>query len=238
MYVPKVYRDDGGDRQVIADGGSMAVQSGGAIDIESGGSLKFAGTALTPTAAEVNILHGATVTTDEINLLDLSAVGALVKIKKIHVTASDGTEQDSTFDLPAHAIVLDAFVNVTTAESTGTTKTLDVGLLSSESGGDADGFLDGVSTAATGLVRGALSITKTVGTNETYISAVANTFGALLQEVVYELGTDTAGDTGFCTVTGKKHLSDSVTAKSVSYTAGSAQTEFVGDIFIVYIELA
>ena len=54
-YQPKVYREQGGDRQVIASGGSLDVESGGEIDIESGGSLKLAGTAINATAAEINM---------------------------------------------------------------------------------------------------------------------------------------------------------------------------------------
>jgi len=55
-YGPKVYRTDGGDKQVIASGGTMAVESGGIVDVESGGYLKLAGTAVTSTAAELNKL--------------------------------------------------------------------------------------------------------------------------------------------------------------------------------------
>ncbi len=183
---------------------------------DSSGNLYQAGTQITSSAAELN-------------LNDLSAVGALVKVKKIAITASDGTEQDSGWDLPSKAIVLDVFLEVTTAESTGTTKTLDVGLLSSETGGDADGFLDGVSTASTGLVRGVATITA--GANENYFSST--TRGVLLASLTP--GSDAATDVG--TYYEKYHLSDSVTAKSVSYTAGSAQTEFAGNIYIVYIEL-
>lgn len=58
-YGPKVYRQQGGDRQVVASGGSLDVESGGEIDIESGGSLKLAGTAISATAAEINLLDGA-----------------------------------------------------------------------------------------------------------------------------------------------------------------------------------
>jgi hypothetical protein len=54
-YQPKVYREQGGDRQVIASGGSLDVESGGEIDIESGGSLKLAGVAVIAGAAELNI---------------------------------------------------------------------------------------------------------------------------------------------------------------------------------------
>lgn len=53
-YQPKVYREQGGDRQVVKSGGALDVESGGEIDIESGGSLKLAGTALAATAAELN----------------------------------------------------------------------------------------------------------------------------------------------------------------------------------------
>jgi len=47
-YGPKVYKTDGGDKQVIA--------SGGTIDVESGGILAIAGTTVTATAAELNKL--------------------------------------------------------------------------------------------------------------------------------------------------------------------------------------
>ncbi|MHC1623711.1 MAG: hypothetical protein ACXQTR_03880 [Candidatus Methanospirareceae archaeon] len=53
-YLPKVYREQGGARQVIASGGSLDVESGGELDIESGGSLKLAGTAIAATAGEIN----------------------------------------------------------------------------------------------------------------------------------------------------------------------------------------
>jgi len=53
-YQPKTYREQGGDRFVIASGGSTDVESGGEIDIESGGALKLAGTAIAATAAEIN----------------------------------------------------------------------------------------------------------------------------------------------------------------------------------------
>ena len=54
-YQPKVYREQGGDRQVVASGGSCDVESGGEIDIESGGSLKIAGVAISGTAEQLNI---------------------------------------------------------------------------------------------------------------------------------------------------------------------------------------
>lgn len=58
-YQPKTYRELGGDRFVVADGGSLDVESSGELDIESGGSLKIAGTAVTATAAELNQIDGS-----------------------------------------------------------------------------------------------------------------------------------------------------------------------------------
>jgi hypothetical protein len=58
-YQPKVYREQGAERMVVASGGSFDIESGGEIDIESGGSLKIAGTAVTAKAGEINALTGA-----------------------------------------------------------------------------------------------------------------------------------------------------------------------------------
>jgi len=183
-------------------------------------ALEIGGTAVTSTAAEIN------------QVADLSARGALVRCATASISsAPTGSEQDAGIDLPAKAVVLDVLVDVTAAEVTGGTKTMNVGLLSSESGGDADGFLVGVSCASTGLKRGVATVTA--GGSETYLSAT--TRGALLGSFV--AGSDSAGDVG--TVYERPHLSDSVTAKSVSYTAGDSDwVEFRGTIVVLYVEVA
>lgn len=67
------------------------------------------------------------------------------------------TETDVGFELPTNAVVLpEVFVLVRTAEATGTTKTLDIGTLTADSG-DPDGFADGVSVAATGMKKASLA---------------------------------------------------------------------------------
>ena len=183
-------------------------------------ALEIGGTAVTSTAAEIN------------QVADLSARGALVRCATASISsAPTGSEQDAGIDLPAKAVVLDVFLDVTAAEVTGGTKTMNVGLLSSESGGDADGFLVGVSCASTGLKRGVATVTA--GGSETYLSAT--TRGALLGSFV--AGADSAGDVG--TVYERPHLSDSVTAKSISYTAGDSDwVEFRGTIVVLYVEVA
>lgn len=183
-------------------------------------SVEIGGTAVTSTAAELN------------EVADLSARGALVKTRVISISsAPTGAEQDTTVNLPAKAVVLDVLLDVTTAEVTGGTPTMSVGLLSSESGGDADGFLVGVSCASTGLKRGVATVTA--GSNEAYLSAT--TRGVLLGS--FTAGSDAATDVG--TVYERPHLSDSVTAKSITYTAGSNDwVEFRGSIIVVYVEVA
>jgi len=130
--------------------------------------------------------------------------------------APTGSEQDTGIDLPAKCIVRDVFVDVTTAETTGATKTMNVGLLASESGGDADGFLVGISFVAAGLKKGTL------------ISS-GQTLGALLR----------VDESGSAALVPEPHLSDAVTAKSISFTAGSADwVEARGAIYVVIEEIA
>lgn len=157
---------------------------------------------------------------------------ARLRWKKIHITAAAGTsENDTAYDLPAGAVLERVLLEVKTAEATGSTKTIDVGLLSSESGGDADGFLDGISTAATGIIQPKWN--QTVGSNNTYLGAAStHTRGALLTELLIAGNDVTSGGDGFAAA--KAHVTSSVTAKSVTWTAGSAQTEFDGYLWLGY----
>jgi hypothetical protein len=188
---------------------------------------------LNASTAELNTLVGVTATASELNLSDLSAVGALVKVKKLAISATPtGAEQDTGWDLPANAIVLDQFLQVTTAEATGADKTMDIGLKSGEAGGDADGFADGLDCSALGLVRP--GVVQIAGANETYVSDF--TRGAFLRNGTPVAGSNVAGDEGVYYE--KPHLSTSVTARSVTYTAKSADwAEFRGAIYLLYIEL-
>lgn len=151
------------------------------------------------------------------------------KVAVVRFKYSDGTtETDTGFDLPANALVREVFGNVLTAEATGTTKTVDVGLLSSESGGDADGFVVGLVVSATGTVSP--TNTNTTGANNTYLSATKH--GVLLADRI--LGEDVAaGGDGY--VSRKPFHTSSVTAKSISITPASNNfAELVLDVYIVY----
>jgi hypothetical protein len=153
-----------------------------------------------------------------------------LRIKKIAFDKQT-SESDTGWDLPDDSIVLDVIIEVVTNAAGAS---IDVGLLSSESGGDPDGFLDGASLANAISLGGAYSVTKTTGSNENYISAVTRTIGELLCDHEEELGSDNATDHGFANATRKHHVAASVTAKSVTFTTSNHTV--TGYIYIIYID--
>jgi hypothetical protein len=172
--------------------------------------------------------------TDNVLGLDLGSTTVKVRdyVKRIPITSAASTaEQDTGYDIPALARVRDITVLVQTASSAAST--LQVGLLSSSSGGDADGFLNGVSTTGTGLKAGGQT-TSTSGANGIFL--VSNTYGVLLSTFTSgSTGTGTLGDCGLFVK--KDHRSDSVTAKSITWTSNSTSTSLVADIFVHLTEL-
>ena len=115
-YLPKVYREQGGDRQVIASGGSLDVESGGEIDIESGGSLKLAGTAINATAAEINMAADISANVEVVtaaNVIDAAESG-----KTFFLDAAAGFK--STLPAPAAGLRF-TFIVKTTPTSNGYT---------------------------------------------------------------------------------------------------------------------
>lgn len=154
-----------------------------------------------------------TATVEELNALDLNTAGAVDKIAKIEITApSDNLETSTGFILPDKAIVKDIFLDVITAEVTGTTKTLNIGTDSTDSG-DADGYLAGISVSTTGLKKGT-------------VANGAVTFGALLLTSLD--GTSSV-----------KEPDISSGGKEITFTAASSNfAELVANIFVVYTEVA
>lgn len=113
-----------------------------------------------------------------------------------HVTvpinfANGTTEFATNFTFPATAVVFDTYVNVRTAEATGTTKTIQIGTATADSG-VPNAFLDGLDVSATGM--------------RTYINAgpVAITVGAspfAYTAVNPQVVTVTGGTTSAITLT-------------------------------------
>lgn len=161
--------------------------------------------------------------------INYALAGATADWRRTHVQAadlSDASEVDTGLTLPDNSIVLPSVViEVVTAEATATTKTIDVGLLSTETNGDADGFLSGADVSATGYVLPGL--TETAGGTETHISAV--TYGALIAD--FELGSNTAGDHGY--IHPHPHVIDG-DAQSVSVTFGDSAGASELDAFVYF----
>ena len=128
---------------------------------------------------------------------------------KIPFTKKNG-ESDTNIDLVAGMVVSGCKCLVVTAAS----GTIDVGLLSSEAGGDADGFLDGMDTTTAGLISEAITFTN--GTNNHYIAAATDvTRGELLHA---QLASHTKAD--FIGVDASQHEDGSIFA--VAYTVAAA----------------
>ena len=146
--------------------GNAVVPTGKSLDIESGGSLKIAGTAVTSSAAELNILDGVTAAAADINkLASISGTPVVAKRGNFAETTGAGT-YTWAMTLPANAVLLDIIVHATSLWTATTSATLIVG-----DGGDADGFFAGVDLKATDLLAGeSLSFAQAGGKEGAYIA--------------------------------------------------------------------
>jgi len=129
--------------------------------------------------------------------------------------AKSTAEVETDYDLPEGAVILGMpFIEVTTAVASGT---IDVGIESSEAGGDADGFLDAVSCAAEGKIQ---AITWDASAD------ADNTIGLLISNAM--LG----GSSNYGRIP-VQYVGDG-TATSISYT--TSDHDIAGNIHIMYIE--
>lgn len=141
-----------------------------------------------------------------------------VKLAKVRLPiVAATTEQDTGFDLPLKGVVMDCWLDVRTFEATGATKTVDLGLLTGESGGDPDGFIDG------------LSVATSAGIKQPVLTKSAETVGALLKYTITDNGSATHPQRQWHVLNG--------TAKSLTYTLGANDfAELVCDAVIVYMD--
>jgi len=161
-------------------------------------------------------------TTNFPNGISVSNKGSAIRSKLVEkslvipIKFGDGTTETATgFILPTNCIVKpEIVINVRVAEATGGTKTIDFGTDSGDSG-DADGFANGVSVAATGLVK-------------TTIVDGGVTLGAKL---FVESGTG-------ADVANAPEIDVSQGGKELTWTPGSNDfAELDADIIITYMEI-
>jgi len=88
------------------------------------------------------------------------------------VATANGSQIDTGISLDGISQVFAAFVKINTAEATGTTKTLDIGVF----GGTDDAFLAAVDCSATGVKGTPVALVQDTSTNNTigYTFSAAN----------------------------------------------------------------
>ena len=139
---------------------------------------------------------------------------------------SDNTETDTGIDLPANLLIKDAFIKVTTIDAT---ETISAGILSSESGGDADGFVLGTSVATAGYVNQFGVVTG--GANIDYVVVTAGKGDLLKQSIA---GADAVATVGG--VQPRYYVTDG-TAKSITYTGSAGSDTAAGYLVFLFSRL-
>lgn len=133
------------------------------------------------------------------------------QVAKIPFSVADSAatvEEDTGLDLPVDSIVLPTPAILVTAIDA--TETLDVGTLSTEAGGDPNGFLAAVALGVLGAVKGSLIST-------------GQTLGALLA----------ADESGAGVLVPESHVVVSTT-RSISYTSTAGSDTYKGYILLPY----
>jgi len=140
----------------------------------------------------------------------------------IWFSASSAVETDTGIDFLPYTLIHDVLVDVTIVDAG---EDLDVGLLSSGTGGDADGFRDAVSVATLGFVADTGVITAGDSIDYTAVS----TYGALLYTAITGTGTYTTE----YTQGGRSYLGHVVTGANtgaLTYTGSSGSDTAAGFI--------
>lgn len=139
-------------------------------------------------------------------------------------SASDNDETDTEVDLPYNVVIYDAAVEVVTADAT---ETLNIGLLSSESGGDADGILASVPMTTAGYLP---AFDTVAGANQSYVYRAW--WGALMGSPV--VGTDSSEETYYGISHVEGHRTAYGYANSVTYTGSSGSDTAAGYIYLYF----
>jgi len=154
-----------------------------------------------------------------------------------HADSTAATEQDTGFDLPTDCMVspdgLGLYINTVDA-----TETIDVGILSTEANGDANGFIAVGSVATAGAVQAEVGFT--VGTNSVVIDLTGGdaefTYGALMCAAASidakAEGTDVDTEANGIALL-KRYRCDG-TAVSISYTTTAGSDTCDGFIVVPY----
>lgn len=139
---------------------------------------------------------------------------------------SDNAETDTGVDFDYDTKILDVVVEVVTIDAT---ETISIGLLSSETSGDADGLRAGVAVGVAGYIADTGVITN--GSTSDYFAAT--TYGALLVTAI--TGSDGAATSGGVSWIG--HTVVSANAKSLTYTGSAGSDTAAGYIHYDFVRV-
>lgn len=220
---PTIYTD--------AQGTTLTETAGVAVLTFTNGVVRF-WTASTVTALDMS---GITADGRTFNVNSITSSQHMIAINPLNTQqllvipfgVSDNTETDTGIDLPSNCLIspLDIKLRVTTTDAT---ETIDVGILSSEANGDANGFITAASVANSGFVELLPQITG--GTNIDYVGT---------RYVGDLLATSIAGADAVATVGGftyKVYRTDG-TAKSITYTGSAGTDTAAGYIYLSFTRL-
>lgn len=183
--------------------GTSSSCSFSALDLNFAEAALLSG--LTVNAALLNQLTDLTATGAELNGLDLSVVGAVAKTKMLPFTTTAGTTAVSTgFTFPTKAVLLNAFIDCTTADSG---KTLSVG----DGAGSANEFLATITIGSTGVKVPSLA-------------AGSVTLGSSLIETVTDSGSATHSARKWASVGG---VAVSYKTSAAATTAGNIFLQYI-----------
>lgn len=160
--------------------------------------------------------------------IDLSDKKQVAVIPFDRADYTDNVEFDTGFDLPTNAAVQHDGIGVhMVTKDDG--ETIDVGLLASESGGDANGFIATLSVGSAGFWPA--KQTTATDTGQRWFSA--NTLGVLLSDFLAGASGSGASELNSGVFNPFPHVGDG-TAKSISYTLTTGATEAAGYLMIPY----
>lgn len=133
--------------------------------------------------------------------------------------SANTSETDTGLDFPLNTLIYKLAVEVVTVDAT---ETMDVGLLSTETAGDADGLLAAVDVATAAFIT---PFVITDGSNEDFVASPY--YGALMG--LGSAGTDVANDFG--QGGGAGHIVSGSNAQSLTYTHSAGSDTAAGYIY-------
>ena len=225
----QICQQNSADKQSVLDADGAALTnpvalSSGVLEFYTAETVNFVDIYLMAPGGQFRVIEDVSPSGPNEFTIDTNNRRQVAVVPFSHADSTAATEKDTGFDFPLYASVL-PFVAVL-VKTLDATETIDAGILSSETAGDANGFIAVVALDAAGLIP-AENVVTTGGT-ETYFAST--TIGALLQDFL--AGANAAGDVG--TSNKKAHAVTGSNGRSISYTTTTGTDTADGFLILPY----